>query len=891
MANIETIGVRAVAENVDKAISDLNRLNKAVGSVGSQAVATASPLGVLGGALSNVAQIAAGIISAQLINRMAEGLKDLASQAILGAGRVDELEVVLELLGTRAGYATGQLYQWRDAIVDAGIRTDVATELLAQFIRYQIDASEAVKLANVAQNAAVFAAEDSTEALAGLMHGILTQRAIVLRTYGIIIDMNKAFETYGEIIGKNADDLNDAERVQAALNAVIASGASIAGAYAAAMETPSKMLRTLSGRLIPEMIWAMGEPFQQAFHDAVFAISDFVNGLTTAVSEGGRLRPILDALAAAANRLLAPIVALAGVVSQWLGTTAKGAAETANAVVELSQDIATVQVPDLASGFEKQAQDIIRITNDLTKSITRMWEDHNRRLAQTVFDFNLGRLRDELDWQRQQARDLAEHNRKIAEMYAELDELRTGKRRQEIKAGMAAERKTYQDQRAQLVALLGQAQSEEEKLRVQGWIAALDAEHQANADAAQEELDAIDAEQAALEKRIAMEEQAFQRSQALAEEDRRIKLQREDEDFARRLARDEEEVVRREALQREESAERIALVQEGIAAERAARAAAYAEQTAALTTSVEQQKGILGDLSLKQKNMVAEWKTGIEEFANALSAVDWVGFSESMTMVSDSAGSIADALLVITGRFEGTNASMISMQQMLKPLRMNFDGLRKVLDNLLILTMEPLIGSFDVMLTMIAEGPGEALEVAKKHFVNWIDAFGGLFTGLLELVAGFVTGLVGGLLIFVDLFIVAVGGEKTRLSEEFYSVGVDMIEGIIDGVNGAWQRIIDRIRELADAIMYEIKIRLGIASPSKVMFNMGQDIVRGMAEGIRSMGQLPALQMGNVAMGTLAAVPASTSNVSNTYNLNMSSMAPVSTVAADFHLMRVLAGR
>ena len=862
MANIETIGVKVVVSGADRAVSDLNKVNRAVGSVGGQAAATASPLGVLAGALGNVATIAAGIISAQLISRIAEGLKDMATGAILGAARVEELEIVMDLLGTRAGHATTQLRQWRDAVVDAGIRTDVATKLIVEFIRRNIDAAQATELAAVAQDAAVISMEDSTEALAGLLHGILTQRSVVLKHHGVIVDISQAFDDYSTSIGKNVDALTASDRVQAVLNAVLEEGVSITGAYEAAMTTAGKQLRSMP-RFIYELLREMGTPFLQSFSDAIFATNEFIKALGVAVSEGGRLRPIIDGLAAAANRLLVPIMALAQVVSEWLGVTTKAADDTGKAVTEVAAKLATVKGPDLASAFEDEARKILDINKGLTESVTRMWEDFNRRLTQSTFDYNLGRLRDELDWARSQERSLEEHNRRMADLYLELEELRTGERRQEIKAGMKAERKEYKDQRTQLLALLGEAQSEEERLRIQGWVDALDAEHKANQDVFKEELDAVNKEQRLLELRIAQEEAAFKRRRAIEDEDRRIRLQREEEDWQRRTTRDEEAIKLREERAREEAAERITLVKAQIVEEKQARIDAYKEQAAALTESAETQKRILHGLRGEQKSVMDEWEKTIEGWMTTIKEIDWEGLAADVESIAQSLGNITGPVKTITG---------ILTVGYIKGLITSFGGFKQVLEG----TGEVIQGLWGVDIPRILLGTKILVEGA---MITLIGFFGGVLQSLYNLVTGQSVTIVDD----VVKELLRLSTESTRLSGEF-------MEGFIAGINDWWQRVIDRVRQLAEAIIYEIKLRLNMGSPSKAMFSIGQEISRSLAEGIRSLGDLPALQMGNVALGTLAAIPASTTTINQEYNLNMSSIAPVSTVAADFHLMKVVAG-
>jgi hypothetical protein len=815
---IETIGVRVVVEGADKAISDLNKVNRAVASSGKEATGAVAPLGLLGGALGNIATIAAGIISARLISGIAEGIGSLARQAIFGASRVEELEAIMELIGTRAGLSSEELFKARDAIKEVGIRSDSATKLVAEFARRQIDLADAIKLVNIAQDGATLSGEDTTEAMDAILRGILTQRTILLRQRGIIVNMEQAMKEYADSINKSSDELTANERVQAALNAVLKEGPAIAGAYEVAMTTFGKQMRSMP-RLVFDFLAELGTPFQETFSQAAIAVNELFKALTLAVSEGGVLRPVIDGLAAAMNRFLAPLIAIVRVVSSFLSASSRASAAASDWDIKMSDAAEGTKevveaVSDLGNEWSEEGEKIMKVNADLAQSIGRLWEDFNRRLVQSTFDMNLRRLREEMDFQRRRERDLEDHNRRMADLFTDLEELRTGKRRQEIRAEMTAERQEFEDQRRRFQALLGEAQSEEERQRVQGWIDALTIEHEGQQALLQEEVDAIDAEERLLRERIRLEEQAFARRQRREDEDRRIRLAREEEDFARRLVREEEAAERREAIMREEAAERITLIQEQIAKESAARLQAQRDQEAMLSQSVENQANILEGLTKDIETEVDVWVAKFQEFFDD---IDWKAGGQAIG----------------TGIAQGLGDSFGAW------MRSQFGEERSDLAK----TVADALGRFADFLVRILE----------NEILPALIFFGGL------------------------------------VAEVGLEIGRNIIWGLVGGINAQWQTLIDRVRDLAEAILFEFQIRLGIGSPSIEFFKAGRDMMLGLSEGIRAFGDLPALQVGQAALGTLQAVPASNVTTNN-FNLSVSTASPIEPIVDDFHLMQAAVG-
>jgi len=207
----------------------------------------------------------------------------------LTAARTEELGLVLDVLAEnaqQAAFAEGDLARASQltttaidgtvkAVKERGITTQVATKLVGQFARYELDMVQASDLARVAQDAAVISMQDSSEALDGLLHGILTYNPRVLRTYGITVQATDAFEAFADANGLVANELNNAQQAQAMLNAVLGEGQSIAGAYDAAMDSAGKQLRSLN-RHLEEAKNALGEAYLPLMGEAVGKVTDLL---------------------------------------------------------------------------------------------------------------------------------------------------------------------------------------------------------------------------------------------------------------------------------------------------------------------------------------------------------------------------------------------------------------------------------------------------------------------------------------------------------------------------------------------------------------------------------------------------------------------------------------
>jgi len=267
------------------------------------------------GVLGNFGNIMTGIRSTILMAADAFGalvtpVIDFGKESVLAAARVDELRIVNQILADNAGISGIAVTKAADAVRSMGIEAAVSQQVVAEFIKANLDIAYAADVARVSQDAAVISGLNSTEVTERIIHGITTLNPLVLRNAGIIVDLQLAYKEYAKELGISTDELTTAEKQQAALNAVLEAGSGIAGAYAAAMEEPGKVLRSFP-RYFDDIKVAVGESFQTVFADVIFKLADFAKWVAVAVSEGGELRPILDDMASAISNMVDGFIAFA----------------------------------------------------------------------------------------------------------------------------------------------------------------------------------------------------------------------------------------------------------------------------------------------------------------------------------------------------------------------------------------------------------------------------------------------------------------------------------------------------------------------------------------------------------------------------------------------------
>ena len=223
--------------------------------------------------LSSAGQFAEGIIgklaAAWAAMKLGEHILDVTKLA----ARYDTLGAVMTTVGNTAGYSSSEMAKFQASLQATGISMIAARDALTMMAGAQLDLQKSSELARIAQDAAVIGGINSSEAFQRMIQGIRSGQTEVLRTIGITVNFEQSYAKLGLTLGKTAKDLTDAEKTTARMNAVMAFGPNIAGAYEAAMGTAGKQALSME-RYIEDLKVTLGDLFQPAYSAAVLSLTE-----------------------------------------------------------------------------------------------------------------------------------------------------------------------------------------------------------------------------------------------------------------------------------------------------------------------------------------------------------------------------------------------------------------------------------------------------------------------------------------------------------------------------------------------------------------------------------------------------------------------------------------
>lgn len=168
-------------------------------------------------------------------------IKDFAQTAM----RTQTLNIAMNSVARSSGYATAAVNEHKKAVMDMGIAEQESTQILNRFMQAQLDTADASRLARVAQDAAVIANMNSSEAAEQMTEAIAKQRPVLLSQFGMTKNLNEIYKEYAAGLSKTAIQLTTAEKKQAMLNYILQEGEKIAGTYEASMGSVGKQIGSL----------------------------------------------------------------------------------------------------------------------------------------------------------------------------------------------------------------------------------------------------------------------------------------------------------------------------------------------------------------------------------------------------------------------------------------------------------------------------------------------------------------------------------------------------------------------------------------------------------------------------------------------------------------------
>jgi len=260
---VTTYSLDIIIKAIDQASANLKTVGSSLGTLGKDANNAAQALQPLGVGLA-----ALGATGAALIGT-----------AAMTAARVQVLGTVLETVGGNAGYSAIELAGFEASLMASGITAGASRQALIQMAQAEIDLSHSTDLARLAQDAAVIANLNSSDAYERLITGIQRGQPILLRTMGITVDFQGAYKRMAAQLGKTTAELTSNEKMQARVNEVMKAGTAISGVYEDAMGDVGKKLGSVKGD-IQDAANALGQAYLPAMEGAVDATRDALDWFT-----------------------------------------------------------------------------------------------------------------------------------------------------------------------------------------------------------------------------------------------------------------------------------------------------------------------------------------------------------------------------------------------------------------------------------------------------------------------------------------------------------------------------------------------------------------------------------------------------------------------------------
>ena len=259
-----------------KSAKELKKLQREIKLVGDSSGKSAPLVSKLNLSIAKGMLLAkAGEESLKLLK---DGFDEIA-KATLVAARTEVLNTTLAQMGKNANISGRELLRVKNAVIALGITQSSAIAIEQRFMQAKLNLADATKVARVAQDAAVVADTNSSEAALQITDAINKRRPILLRQFGIMVDLNQVDKEYAKTLGKVADELTPQEKKQALLNAVLREGAKLSGNYVAAMENVGKRMQSLP-RLYEAAQVAIGQHFLPVLRGSIDTAERALKGLT-----------------------------------------------------------------------------------------------------------------------------------------------------------------------------------------------------------------------------------------------------------------------------------------------------------------------------------------------------------------------------------------------------------------------------------------------------------------------------------------------------------------------------------------------------------------------------------------------------------------------------------
>ena len=269
-------------------------------------------------------------------------------QAFDQSARVRELDVAMTAIGKSTGVGAVALRDAAKAIKDKGIETAAAQKMAIEYAQGELNLAQAADVARVAQDLAVISQKNSTDTALLLTRAIKTGNSMLLKSAGVSRQASEGYEMYAKELGKSQTALTAQERQQAMINLILDEGTKVQGVYEASMKEAGKVLRSFP-RLFNDMQVSIGGALTEGLGPLILATYKMTSAFSKAISEGGALYPIVEALTMVMQEMFVPMTLIVESITGFI----KGLSFASESVPQLAQAIQTVLplVTSLAAGL------------------------------------------------------------------------------------------------------------------------------------------------------------------------------------------------------------------------------------------------------------------------------------------------------------------------------------------------------------------------------------------------------------------------------------------------------------------------------------------------------------------------------------------------------------
>src|SRR5215831_2402538 len=250
-------------------------------------------------------------------------LTAFGTQSIKVAAGVEKMNSVLGALAKANHVSRSAVDGTVNSLRKHGLTIEAAQATTAAFVKEHINLAQATRLSTVAQNAAAVSGKSVSEVMEGITKAVETGRTKQLQQYGVVVNTKDVYKEYAAELGTTASKLTEAQRQTAIMNAVMERGKTIAGAYAATLNDPAKVLGSFP-RIAHDIQVSLGEQLLKGFGPAIVGVGKIARGLRDALAPGGALAPVLTAVGTAATQMLSPFTRLIDLTGKWLANLQPG---------------------------------------------------------------------------------------------------------------------------------------------------------------------------------------------------------------------------------------------------------------------------------------------------------------------------------------------------------------------------------------------------------------------------------------------------------------------------------------------------------------------------------------------------------------------------------------